>query len=148
MRVALAAALTLGLVAAANAEGQGLGHLYRPADGWAGEAIVRDIRTGSAPACALEDDLDAFSFAVGDRDEARILRMAEQGKCALLPNESYGEILGATPSGGGYLRLRMIYVHHFRELDGIEVFVPVTSLRDMSSQGVQPWEQYHRVLGD
>lgn len=144
------AALAVAILAAAAPAGAeeekpAFSQFYRAAEGWVGTALVRDSKYTAVPGCLSEDDLDALQYALDDGDEARVQSFAD--RCVMLRNESWGDILGATPSGGGYLRLRMDYVRDLRELDGIEVFVRVLDLRDMNEQGVQPWDQYHAILG-
>lgn len=145
MKAAFAAVFTLAVAAGApSLAGEDFGQFYRPAEGWVGEAVIRDIRRSTTPACVTEDDLNALEYALDDGDQARAQSMADV--CVMLANESYGEIIGAT-IGGDYLHLRMIYVNHVRELDGLEVFVPVMSLRDIGDphQGLR--DTYNKLVG-
>lgn len=121
-----------------------LGPLYRPADGWVGEAIIRDVTRPATPACSDDSNLDTLQQAIDVGDVTRAQSMSDV--CVMIPNESYGEIIGATASGD-YLRLRMIYVHGFRDLDGIEVFIPVTTLRNLSRPDEGMRAVYDGILG-
>ena len=145
IRLLLALAAAVFALAPARAQDDSFSHLYRPADGWAGDAIVHDIRRPATPACLMEDDLDELQYALDDGDALRAQSMADV--CVMLPNASWGTILGATPSGGGYFRMHMTYVHKFPGLAGIEVFVPVASLRDIGEPKEALWDQYHKILG-
>lgn len=103
----------------------------------------------AAAGCAEGDDIFAMRDAMKTRDAALIGAVGQQRGCLVVFDGSHGIIVGASPDGGGTLRVRFEYLVNYpgyNSSEPVEMFIDVHELRGVGGRSHRLLDHYHELM--